>query len=119
MQIKKTYNEVNPGLLYDTIRDFVLKQGTIVGESKLETYTLPDNSSSFVSRGSLTFKVEGGQAKVEKECLRVHIVGTIKGETRVMFDIDDGIFPQEKVAALQDDLDFIFGSYEAKDDEEI
>ena len=112
MQIRKTYKEVNPELLYDEVRDFVLKQGTIIGESKLETYLLPDNSSSFIFRGTLTFKVQVGQAKVEKECLRAHIVGTVKDETKVMLDINDELFPQEKVSALQDDLNFIFGSYE-------
>ena len=113
MQIRKTYQEVNPELLYDEVRDFVLKQGTIIGESKLETYLRPDDSSSFVFRGTLTFKVQAGQAKTEKECLRAHIVGTVKGETKVMLDINDELFTQEKVAALQDDLYFIFGSYEA------
>ena len=120
MQIRKTYKDVNPELLYDEVRDFVLKQGTIIGESKLETYLLPDNSSSFIFRGTLTFKVQVGQAKPEKECLRAHIVGTVKGETKVMLDINEELFPQEKVAALQDDLKFIFGSYEAKHhDEEV
>ena len=120
MQIRKTYRDVNPELLYAEVRDFVLKQGTIIGESKLETFLLRDNSSAFISRGSLTFKVQAGQTKAEKECLRAHIVGTVKGETKMMLDINDELFSQEKVAALQDDLSFIFGSYEADiTDEEI
>ena len=119
MQIRKTYKGVNPELLYDEVRDFVLKQGTIVAESKLETYLLPNDTSAFMFRGSLTFKVQVGQAKDEKECVRAHIVGTVKGETKVMFDINEELFPQEKVAALQDDLNFIFGSYQASHDEEI
>ena len=114
MQIKKTYKDVNPELLYDEIRDFVLKQGTIIGEAKLETYSSPTDSSSFISRGTLTFKIRGEPGKGEKECLRAHIVGSAKGETKVMLDISDELFPQEKVSALQQDLDFIFGSYEAK-----
>ena len=120
MQIRKTYRDVNPELLYAEVRDFVLKQGTIIGESKLETYLLPDNSSAFISRGSLTFRVQVGQDKAEKECLRAHIMGTVKGETKMMLDINDELFSQEKVAALQDDLSFIFRSYEADiADEEI
>ncbi len=120
MQIRKTYKEANPELLYDEVRDFVLKQGVVIGESKLETYLLPDNSSSFVFRGTMTFKVKVGQTQAEKECLRAHIVGTVKGETKVMLDINEELFPQEKVAALQDDLDFIFGSYEIKNrDKEV
>ncbi len=114
MQIKKTYKEVNPELLYDEIRDFIQKQGGIIGEAKLETYSLPSDSSSFISRGTLTFKVHHESGKAEKECLRAHIVGSARGETKVMLDIDEKLFPQEKVSALQADLDFIFGSYEVK-----
>ena len=114
MQIKKTYKEVNPELLYDEIRDFILKQGAIVGDAKLETYSLPSDSSSFISCGILTFKIQGESGKAEKECLRAHIVGSAKGETKVMIDVDEKLFSQQKVSALQDDLDFFFGSYEVK-----
>ena len=113
MQIRKTYSDVNPKLLYDEVRDFVLKQGTSIGESKLETYLLADNTSSFMFRGNLTFKIQAGQNNTEKECLRAHIVGVTKGETKLMFDVNEELFSKEKVSALQDDLDFIFGSYEA------
>ncbi len=114
MQIRKTYKEVNPELLYDEIRDFAQKQGAVIGEAKLETYSLPSDSSSFISRGTLTFKIQDKSSKTEKECLRAHIVGSAKGETKVMLDIDEKLFPQQKASALQDDLDFVFGSYEIK-----
>jgi len=109
MQIRKTYRDLKPELLYDEVRDFILKQGAVVGEAKLETYSLPSDSSSFISRGTLTFNIQGG-----KECLRVHIVGSARGETKLMLDINEELFPQEKVSALQKDMDFIFGSYEVK-----
>ena len=110
MQIKKVYSQVNPGLLYDEIRDFVQKQGVSIGEAKLETYSLPSDSSTFIYRGTLTFKSgeNGG------ECLRAHVVGQARGETKLIMDIDDKLFPAEKLAALQDDLDFIFSSFETK-----
>ena len=114
MQIRKTYKEVNPELLYAEIRDFVLKQGTSPVEVKLETYTQPDQSASFISRGTLTFKVKGESGKDEKECLRAHIVGSARGETKLILDIEEKLFSQEKISALQEDLGFIFGSYEAK-----
>jgi hypothetical protein len=96
------------------VRDFALKQGVVIGEAKFETYSLPHDSSSFISRGTLTFKIQGGSGKAEKECLRAHIVGSAEGETKVMLDIDEKLFPREKVSSLQDDLNFIFGSYEVK-----
>lgn len=118
MRIRKSYNNVNPELLYDEVRDFVLKQGATVVESKLETYLVPDNTSSFIFRGNLVFKVRTGQDKAERECLRAHIVGMDKGETKLMFDINDEIFSEEKMSALQDDLNFIFESYEAGIDDD-
>ncbi len=113
MQIRKTYRGLNPELLYDEVRDFILKQGVSLGGAKLETSAIPGDSSSFVSRGTLTFTVKGGPG-AEKECLRAHIVGSIKTETKMILDIDEKLFPQEKVAALQGDVDFIFSSYEVK-----
>ena len=114
MQIKKTYQDVNPELLYDEIRDFTLKQGTVIGEAKLETYSLSSDTSSFISRGTLTFKIQGKSAEGERECLRAHIVGTAKGETKLMLDINEELFSREKINALQNDLNFIFGSYEVE-----
>jgi hypothetical protein len=112
MQIRKTYQNVNPELLYDEIRDLVVKQGTVAAEAKLETYMLPEDTSSFVTRATLSFRTKGKSEKQAKECLRVHIVGSVKGETRAMFDVDEQLFPPESLSALQSDLDFIFGLYE-------
>ncbi len=80
----------------------------------METYSLPSNSSSFISRGILTFKIPGKPGETEKECIRVHIVGSARGETKLMLDIDEELFSQQQVSTLQNDLDFIFESYETK-----
>ena len=112
MQIKKTYQDVKPELLYDEVRDFVLKQGVLIDEAKLETYSLPTDSSSFISRGTLTFKIRGESGKAEKECLRAHVMGSARGETKMMLDIDEKLFSRDKISALQEDLDFIFEAYE-------
>lgn len=114
MNIRKTYTEVNPELLYAEIRDFALKQGVSLGEAKLETFTLPDQSASFVTRGTLTFTCKDEAGRSGKECLRAHVVGSARGETKLMLDVDEKLFPKEKVVALQEDLDFIFGSCEVK-----
>jgi len=114
MQIRKTYKDVNPELLYHEIQDFAQKQGAVIDEEKLETYSLSTDSSSFISRGTITFKIQHGSGQAEKECLTAHMVGSAKGETKLMLDIDEKLFPEQKVAALQEDLDFIFSSYEIK-----
>lgn len=58
MQIRKTYKQVNPELLYAEIKDFALKQGVTLDEAKMETYALPTDTSSFVSRGTLSFSAQ-------------------------------------------------------------
>jgi hypothetical protein len=111
MQIRKTYKQVNPELLYAEIKDFALKQGVTLDEAKMETYALPTDTSSFVSRGTLSFSAA---AEGTKECLRAHVVGSAKTETKLMLDIDERLFSAEKAAGLQADLDFIFSAYEVK-----
>jgi hypothetical protein len=107
MQIRKTYHEINPNLLYDEIKEYVQNQGLTIDLNKMETYSIPSDSSSFTYRGTLTFKVQG------KEGLRAHIIGMDKGETKLMMDSNDALFPPEKVNALEKDLDFMLGSYES------
>ena len=115
MQIRKTYQNVKPELIYEEIKDFAVNQGTVIKEAKLYTSAAPGNTSSFISRGVMTFAMEGGAEKLVGECMTVHLLGSDKGETKVIFDIDDKLFPQERLNALQGDLDFMFSSYEIKD----
>ena len=112
MELKKTYQDINPELLYDEIRDFALNQGVTLDENRLETYTVSGDSSSFITRGNLTFKTKRLADKEAKECLRVHIVGLSKGETRVRISTYEQLFPKEKLSALQEDLDYFFHPYE-------
>ena len=114
MQIRKKYQDIKPELLFDELKDLIVKQGAIVGEAKMETYSLPSDSSSFISRGTLTFKIQTEPDKQAKECIRGHVVGSARGETNLMLDIDDSLFSQEKVASFQNDLEFMLGSYEIK-----
>lgn len=108
MQIRKTYQEVNPELLYNEVRDFVVKQGAVISDSKMETYSLPNDSSSSITHGALTFKMSG------KDCLSAHVLGSARGETRLLMDVDDKVFPPDKLSAMQSDLDFMLGLYEVK-----
>jgi len=114
VQIRKIYQKVKPELIYEQIKDFAIKQGTVIQDAKLYTSATPDDTSLFVSRGTITFTMKGGSEKSVKECLTVHLLGSDKGETRVIFDIDEKLFTEERLNALQSDLDFIFGSYEVK-----
>ena len=109
MQIRKTYQNINPTILYDEIKEFIQRQGITLSQNRLDTYSIPTDSSSFVYRGTLTFIVQG------KEALRIHIIGTDKGETKLMLDTDDALFPKEKIIALEDDLNFMLGPYEPKE----
>ena len=108
MQIRKTYKDINPTLLYDEIKEFVQRHGLTLGQNRLETYSIPTDSSTFIYRGTLTF-LNGDQ-----EALLTHIIGTDKGETRLMLDSKDNLFPAEKITNLVDDLNFMLGSYELK-----
>lgn len=114
MQIRKTYHKVKPELLFDELKDLIIKQRVAVDKFSMETYSLPDDSSSFISRGTLTFKTLPRPNRPAEECIRGHIVGSARGETRLMLDIDENLFPKEKVAVIEDDLDFMLGSYEVK-----
>ena len=114
MQIKKKYRDIRPELLFDELKDLIVKQGAVEDQSKMETYSLPDDSSSFISRGTLTFKIKAEPDKQVKEFIRGHIIGSARGETKLLLDIDDSIFTKDKVDSLQNDLDFILGSYEIK-----
>ncbi len=59
MQIRKTYKDINPTILYDEIKEFVQKQGVTLDQDKLETYSMPSDSSTFIYRGTLTFRNPG------------------------------------------------------------
>jgi hypothetical protein len=106
MQIRKTYKGINPALLYDEIKEFVRKQGVTLDQDKLETYSIPGDSSNFVYRGTLTFNIQG------QEALRAHIIGVDKKETKLMLDSNDELFPGQKIVILEDELSFMLGSFE-------
>lgn len=108
MQIRKTYKDINPTILYDEIKEFVLRQGVTLNQNRLDTYSIPTDSSSFIYRGTMTFNVQG------KEGLRVHIIGTDRGETKLVLESNDELFPNDKIAALEDGLNFMLGSYESR-----
>jgi len=112
IQIKKTYQGLNPGMLYDEVQGLLQKQGILVVETESQTYGLPSGDTQ--SRTTLALKTPAKQEKDQKECGSVHILGSPQGETKMLLDIDETLFPQEILSAFQGDLDFILGSYEIK-----
>lgn len=112
IQIKKTYQGLNPGMLYDEVQGLLQKQEIMVVETESQTYGLPSGDTQ--SRTTLALKTPAKQEKDQKECGSVHILGSPQGETKMLLEIDETLFPQEKLSAFQGDLDFILGSYEIK-----
>jgi hypothetical protein len=112
IQIKKTYRGLSPGMLYDEVRGLLQKQGIIVVETESQTYALPSGATQ--SRTTLALKTQAEQEKDQMEFGSVHILGSPQDETKMLLDVDETLFPQEKFSAFQGDLDFILGSYEIK-----
>lgn len=112
IQIKKTYRGLNPGMLCDEVRDLLQKQGIIAVEAESQTYGL--SSGATQSRITLALKTRGTHEQDRKECGSIHILGSPRDEAKMLVDIDETLFPSEKLSAFQEDLDFILGSYEIK-----
>jgi hypothetical protein len=112
IQIKKTYRGLNPGMLYDEVQGLLEKRGIIAVETESQTYGLPSGDTQ--SRTTLALRTQTEQEKDQKECGSVHILGSPQGETKMVLDIDETLFPREKLSAFEGDLDFILGSYEIK-----
>ena len=112
VQIRKTYRGISPEMLHDELRGLVQKQGVTVSDAKFQTYPLPSGATQ--SRVMLVLKTQAERKVDQKECGSAHIVSSPIGETKMMLDIDEKLLPQERVSALQEDLDFILSSYEVK-----
>jgi hypothetical protein len=112
IQIKKTYRGLSPGMLCDEVRVLLQKHGIIVVETESQTYALPSGDTQ--SRTTLALKTPTEQERNQREFGSVHILDSPEGETKMLLDIDETLFPQERLSAFQGDLDFILGSYETK-----
>ncbi len=112
VQIKKTYRGLSPGMLCDEVRGLLQKHRIVVVETETQTYALASGDTQ--SRTTLALKTPAEQEKDQKEFGSVHILGSPQGETKMLLDMDETLFPQERLSAFQGDLDFILGSYEIK-----
>lgn len=108
VQFKKTYKDINAEMFLDEIRDLLQQQGILVGEEKLQTYSLPSGATQ--SRVTLRMKTGTEQ----KECGSVHITGTSSGKTEMLMSFNEGKVSQETISSLQESIDMVFDSYEVK-----
>ena len=112
VQIRKTYRGINFEMLCDEVRDLAERQGIVVGEPELQTYGLPSGSTQ--SRAVLVFKTKAEREEDQKSCGSAHIIESPGGETKMIIEMDENLFPQEKGSAFEGELDFVLGSYEVK-----
>lgn len=79
MQIRKTCKNIKPNLLFDELKDLLENQGLKSDKAKMENYSLPDDSSTFISRGTINFSNPLLKAADGEKGIRGHIVGSAKG----------------------------------------
>jgi hypothetical protein len=112
IQIKKIYRDLNPSMLGDQVRGLLQKQRIIVVETESQMYALLSGDTQSLT--TLVLKTPAEQEKDQMECGSVHILGSPQGETKMLLDVDETLFAEEKLSAFQGDLDFFLGSYEVK-----
>ncbi len=112
IQIRKTYRGINLEMLYAEIRDLLQKQGVLASTAKTQTYGLPSGETQ--SRSMLVLKTQAAQEKDQKECGSIDIIGSPNDETKMLLDVDENLFSQEKLSAFQENLNFTLGSYEVR-----
>jgi len=104
-QIRKTYRKLNPDMLYDEMRDLVARHGLSARDERMQTYSI--GSGATQSRVTTSILDRAG-----KECGTLHILGSDAGDVRMTVTLNEDAVPEEALAALRDDVDFILGSYE-------
>jgi hypothetical protein len=112
VQIRKTYRGLNHEMLCDEVRILLRRQGIMAVETESQTYGLPSGATQ--SRATLVLRGEPTPGKEQSEYGSVHILGAPRDEAKMLLEVDDELLPREKLAAFQDDLDFMLGSYEVK-----
>ena len=107
VQVKKTYRDLNPEMLYDEVRDLVSKRGLEAAQASIQTYSI----SSGATQSRVTVPVHTSEGR---DCGSLHIIGTANGDARMTLELDDTLVPADALSALQSDIDFMLGSYEVK-----
>ena len=84
VQIRKTYRDINPEMLFDEIQGLAQRHGIKIGETKVQTYPLPSGATQ--TRIMMTVKTQGKQPEDEKECGDAQIISAPGGETKLLLD---------------------------------
>ncbi len=123
MQLLRTYERLNPLLLYSEVDDLVKRYGGMIIVEKTYKEVPPGGGglkgsiiASFPAEVTKPRRIFGSTKKVvQKEAFNARLFGLTKGETKLMIYIDEEIIPSEKAEAMAADLDFFTKSYEEKD----
>ncbi len=107
VHVKKTYRGLNPEMLYDEIRHLLSRHGFRAADAHLQTYSI----SSGATQSRVTVPVLTAEGT---ECGSLHILGSANGDARMTFDLADQAVSDDVVRALQEDIDFLLGSYEVR-----
>lgn len=106
-QLKKTYRKLNPDMLYDEMRDLLMRHGLSTGEERMQTYSI----GSGATQSRVTAPVADSKSR---QVGTLHILGAADSDVRMTLTLKDEAVPEHDAAALREDLEFILGSYEVK-----
>lgn len=106
-QVRKTYRKLNPDMLYDEIRDLLSRHGLSAREERMQTYSIASGDT----QSRVTAPVLDGSGK---QAGTLHILGSAGGEVRMTLTLDNSLVDEETTTAVNEDIDFILGSYEVR-----
>ncbi|MFC1967787.1 hypothetical protein ACFLVX_00135 [Chloroflexota bacterium] len=121
MQIQKTYDKVNPMLIYGEVEDMVKRYGGTVDKDKSYKEYNPGGGglkasivATFAVEVAKSMSILGTRKKiVQKEAFNARIFGKSEGEIKLMIFIDEESIPLTKAKAMEADLEFLTKSYES------
>ena len=123
MQLLRTYERLNPAVLYSEVEDLVTRYGGTIITEKTYREATPGGGglkgsivASFPVEVTTTRPILGARKKlVQKEAFNARIFSLTEGGTKLMIYIDEESVSIAKAEAIEADLDFFIKSYEEKD----
>jgi len=106
-RVKKTYRGLNPEMVYDEVRDLIVRHGLDAAAAQLQTYSIQSGATQ--SRVTVSIRTADGV-----ECGSLHVLGSAGGDVQLSLDLREEPVGADVISALQDDIDFMLGPYEVK-----